>query len=96
MDNKDRAGIKHKGERVRTPGEEEKVIKAVVMLPYCSTVAGHIERMLCGASIKTVFRPMSMISQVMTGQGSTGSLYTGLFQIPCACWQCYTGQTGCS
>lgn len=76
-------------------GEEEEVIKPVAMLPYCSTIVGRLEHLLCRINIKTVFCPLTKISQMMAlVKNPLGLNVPGVDQIPCACGWCYISQMG--
>lgn len=41
---------------------EDSEIKGVTILPYCSTIAGHLRHLLIRLKIKTVFHPPTKIN----------------------------------
>jgi len=78
----------------KTPETNSHQITTV--LPYIHGVTDHIGRILRKKNIKTTFKPLNKISQILPSAKDARHALSckGIYKIPCDCGSVYIGETG--
>ena len=76
-----------------SPRQKKPIARAC--LPYVSTVAGKVSRILAKWNIETIhIPPQKLRGELMRVKDNLGLRTPGVYRIPCQCGKVYIGETG--